>query len=222
MQENHPIVVERRSSREARAYALRQIYDRVLERQPYESERASFKKEEKDFLKGKIGIRRFLKIFCKSDLYLDNFYYATSNPKFIETCFKHLLGRSIRNGGEMRYYINILTKSGVGELITAILDSDEYRKNFGCFTVPYHRENQCHKTPNEYLETSIVEKEHFGQRGWALPALYWHQLGLNCDGGVCLYIGDEPSEVTFHAVQSGVPQEGDELQEELMELLMAL
>ena len=24
-----------------------------------------------------------------------------------------------------------------------------------------------------------------GRRGWSLPTLYWHQLGMDCDTGVC-------------------------------------
>ncbi|NET10511.1 MAG: phycobilisome linker polypeptide [Symploca sp. SIO2B6] len=223
MIDGRSITLDRKSSREAREYALRQIYKQVLERQPYEDEKQSFRQTEKDFLRGKIGVRRFLKTISFSDLYLDTFYYSTSNPKFIETCFKHFLGRSIRDSDEMRFYINILAREGIYHFITSILDSEEYRKCFGCFTVPYYRENQCHKTPNEYLENSVVQHEHFGQRGWSLPTLYWHQLGLNCDGGVCLYVGDEPSDVTYHAVSSAPPPvEKDALQDELMDLLMAL
>ncbi|NEQ99458.1 MAG: phycobilisome linker polypeptide [Cyanothece sp. SIO2G6] len=220
-----PTVLTRESSKAERRQALRQIYIQALERQLYESEKEKFAQLEKDFLRGKIGVRRFLKELAHSNLYLDTFYYSTSNPKFIETCFKHFLGRSIRDNDEMRFYINVLSQSGVYHLITSILDSEEYRKYFGCFTVPYYRENKCHETPNEYLENTVIQHEHFGQRGWSLPTLYWHQLGMNCDGGICLYIDDEPSEKPQYSINA--PAEApshprDELQEELMELLGAL
>ncbi|MEB3232781.1 MAG: phycobilisome rod-core linker polypeptide [Leptolyngbyaceae bacterium] len=220
-----PTVLTRESSNEERESALWQIYAQVLERQPYQFERRELAKFEKDFLKGKMGVRRFLKELGHSRLYLDTFYYSTSNMKFLETCFKHFLGRSIRNAEELRIYCSSLCKSGVHQLILDILDSDEYRKVFGCFTVPYYREERCHETPNEYLENTVVQHEHFGQRGWSLPTLYWHQLGMNCDGGVCLYIDDEPSVKPQYAVDGFVntPKEPrDELQEELMELLGAL
>jgi hypothetical protein len=193
MKNRENIVLDRRSSKEERERALYQIYAQVLERQPYKSERAQLAKAEQDFLRGKLGVRRFLKELAHSQLYLDTFYYSSSNGKFLETCFKHFLGRSIRDQEEMRYYMNLLVRAGVNCLITEILDSEEYRKHFGCFTVPVDQDHQHHYSPKEYIETSAVQNEHFGQRGWSLPALYWHQLGLTCDGGVCMYIEDEPA-----------------------------
>ncbi|MEB3213545.1 MAG: phycobilisome rod-core linker polypeptide [Leptolyngbyaceae bacterium] len=191
MKNREHIVLNRSSSKEEREHALYQIYAQVLERQPYKSEKIKLAKVENEFLRGKIGVRRFLKELGRSELYLDSFYYSTSNAKFLETCFKHFLGRSILDGDEMRFYINLLIRAGVNCLITEILDSEEYRKHFGCFTVPFCRETQSHHSPNEYLETSAVLSEHFGQRGWSLPALYWHQLGLDCEGGVCIYIEND-------------------------------
>ncbi|MEB3232782.1 MAG: phycobilisome rod-core linker polypeptide [Leptolyngbyaceae bacterium] len=222
MERFNPVVLDRHSSKQEREYALWQIYAQVLERQPYEFERKNLFQMEKNFLQGKTGVRRFLKELGHSDLYLNIFYYSASNPKFVETCCKHFLGRSVRDHDEMRFYIKVLSQSGVYQLVTTILDSEEYRKYFGGFTVPYPQREQYKMSPNEYLETTVVQKEHFGRRGWALPALYWHHLGLDCDGGVCLYIGDEPSAATYQTISAPKPQQSEELQEELMDLLMAL
>ncbi len=192
MPNDTPITVNRHSTQDERETALRQIYQQVLERQPYHSERKRLSKLEKDFLKNKIGVRRFLKELGSSDLYLDAFYFQSSNPKFLENCFKHFLGRSIFDAEEMHTYCDILIRLGVTHLINSILDSEEYRKHFGCFTVPYNRTEQRYESPNTYLETTVIRNEHYGQRGWSLPTLYWHQLGMNCDAGTCRY-PDVPS-----------------------------
>jgi len=196
MNNDQPITVNRYSTQDEREAALRQIYHQVLERQPYHSERVRLSKLEHDFLKNKIGVRRFLKELGTSDLYLDAFYYQSSNPKFLENCFKHFLGRSIRNREEMHIYCDILIKSGVTHLINSILDSEEYRKHFGCFTVPYHRKEKQYESPNTYLETNVIRHEHYGRRGWSIPTIYWHQLGMTCDAGVCTY-ADQPSEAAI-------------------------
>ncbi|MEO1148744.1 MAG: phycobilisome rod-core linker polypeptide [Cyanobacteria bacterium J06638_22] len=180
-----PITVSRRSTAEERQIALNQMYRQVLERIPLESERDSLAKLEKDFLKDKIGVRRFLKELGCSDLYLKFFYYSSSNVKFLETCFKHFLGRAIISHEELRHYDRILTQMGVRDMIRAIMDSEEYRKSFGCFTVPYPRQLNRYTSPRAYLESQLVNEEHVGQRGWTMPALYWHQLGYTCVDGVC-------------------------------------
>lgn len=212
----HPsVTVSRRSSPEERQFALTQIYRQVLGRQPYAYERRQLAKAEKDFLKDKIGVRRFLKELGPSEVYLNAFYYPSSNLKFLDWCFKHFMGRAPLNQEEIRTYSDILMQSGVQKLITAILDSEEYRKVFGCFTVPYAREQKCYESPKAYLESSMLNHEHFGQRGWIVPTLYWHQLGLNCDGGVCRH--PEMDEILDPPVSSKAELMG----EELLELLRA-
>lgn len=179
-----PMTVSRFSKLEERQSALTQIYYQALERQPYADERKKLAQIEKDFLKNKIGVRRFLKEFGKSSVYLDAFYYKFSNMKFLELCFKHFLGRALLNS-EMQIYSNILIRQGVSQLITAILDSEEYCKTFGCFTVPYPQQQAYYESPQLYLETHLLNQEHSAQRSSSLPTLYWRQLGLVCQAGVC-------------------------------------
>lgn len=169
-----PVTVSRQSTREEREFALIQIYNQVLERQPFESEREALAKLEKDFLRDKIGVRRFLKEFACSDLYLDTFYFPYPNTKFLEICFKHFLGRAIANHDEMRYYDRILTSLGVKKAIHAILDSEEFRKTFGCFTVPYARPKGVYESPKAFLETQWLGEEHICQQRHTTPSLYWH------------------------------------------------
>jgi hypothetical protein len=170
---------------EERQTALTQIYYQVLERQPYAYERKLLAQAEKDFLRDKIGVRRFLKELGNSEVYLNAFYHKSSNLKFLELCFKHFMGRAWANEDEMKQYCNILMTCGVSGLITTILDSEEYRKVFGCFTVPYARKKTYYPSPKAYLQTETLNHEHFGQRGWIVPTMIWHHLGLNCDAGVC-------------------------------------
>jgi phycoerythrin-associated linker protein len=210
-----PVTVSRRSSQEERQFALNQIYQQVLERQPYIHEKKALAKLERDFLNDKIGVRRFLKELGRSQVYLDSFYHCASNMKFLERCFKHFMGRAPLNSEEFALYMDILMHQGVEQFITKLLDSEEYCKNFGCFTVPYPRQQACYASPKAYWESTKLAHEHWGQRGHSVPTLYWHQLGLNCDAGVC---HPEAHEV----LNPPVSQQAEALQEELQEILRLL
>lgn len=210
-----PVIVSRRSSLEERQAALYQIYRQVLERQPYSFERQTLARAEKDFLADKIGVRRFLKELGHSEVYLSAFYYPASNLKFLEWCFKHFMGRAPIDQDEIRLYCDILMRKGVKSVITAILDSEEYRKVFGCFTVPYPHEQQHYPSPKSYLETQILNHEYVEQRGHVVPTIYWHELGLNCDAGVC-------SHPEANEVLDATSPTGEMLQEQLLALIKAL
>lgn len=139
MNDTRIITLARNSTPEERQIALRQIYSQVLERQPYESERKMLASQEKDFLSGKLGIRHFLQALGNSSVYLDIFLYSRHNLKFIESCFKHFLGRAPMNRAEFEMYADILMKHGVSKVISGMTGSEEYRKTFGQFTVPHAR-----------------------------------------------------------------------------------
>jgi phycoerythrin-associated linker protein len=177
--------VSRESAREERQNALYQIYAQVLERQPYAYEHKQLAQAEKDFLRNKIGVKRFLRILGHSDVYLDEFYHNSSNPKFIELCFKHFMGRAPKDQEEMHTYCDILMREGAKELITALLDSEEYRKHFGCFTVPHAWAEDVYPSPKTYWETEVLLHELHGRRGSKLPTMLWHDLHMNCDMGSC-------------------------------------
>lgn len=185
MNADQPVVVNRHSTPAERQVALWQIYAQVLERQPYAYERQQLAKAEKDFLSDKIGVRRFLRELGQSQVYLNSFYHNCSNLKFLELCCKHFLGRAPIDQEEIQLYCEILMHKGATKLITAMLDSEEYRKAFGCFTVPYARTERYYSSPKAYIESHLLNHEHIGQRGRSIPTIYWHQLGLNCDAGVC-------------------------------------
>lgn len=179
------VVVSRQSPREERQAALHQIYLQVLERQPYQYERKILARAEEDFLRDKIGVRRFLKILGHSEVYLNEFYYKSSNLKFLELCFKHFMGRAPRDHAEVRIYCDILMREGVELLITRMIDSEEYRNHFGCFTVPHPCQEDKYASPKAFLESQMLLHELYGRRGWIVPTMTWHELQLDCDGGQC-------------------------------------
>lgn len=172
------------ASAEERSLLIRQIYQQILERQPYIAERRQLADLETSFIKGKIGVRHFLKTLALCPIYLEHFYENSSNLKFIENAFKHFLGRSPQDEEEIRIYDELLVRQGVGVMISALVDSEEYRQAFGSFTVPHWRKGK-HESPSAYLENKLLEKEHAGQRGWVIPTIYWHELHLDCYAGHC-------------------------------------
>lgn len=180
------VTISRSSSPEDREVVLTKIYTQVLERQPYYWERQKYLAEiEKQFIKGKLGIRHFLKQLAVAPVYLESFYEKSSNVKFIENAFKHFLGRAPRDEREIRACDQILVSQGVKAMVAVLIDSDEYRKLFGSFTVPYWQSDRAYDCPNDYLESQFLQEEHAGDRGWAVPTLYWHELHLDCTGGIC-------------------------------------
>lgn len=180
-----PTTIARNTPRADREETLRQIYAQVLERQPYTYERRELAKEERDFLSGKLGVRHFLAALCQSSVYLNEFYYPCSNLKFLEWTCKHLLGRAPIDGHEVSRYTDILLHRGIASLLKELLGSEEYRKAFGCFTVPQPRRPKFYPSTRNYLQSEVITHERYGQRGRSIPALHWQQLGLNCDGGTC-------------------------------------
>ena len=179
------ITVSRQSPGEERQAALYRIYAQVLERQPYGFERKQLAKIETEFLRNKIGVKRFLRELGHSEVYLNEFYYNSSNPKFIELCFKHFMGRAPMDQGEMRFYCDILMRNGVKAMITALLDSEEYIKHFGCFTVPHAWAENSYPSTQTFWETDVLLHELHGRRGRIVPTMTWHNLQMNCDGGTC-------------------------------------
>jgi hypothetical protein len=176
-----------------RQNALAQIYTQVLERQPYEFERKEIAHLEQDFLSGKVDVRHFLGGLVVSDLYLDSFYHDSSNLKFMELSFKHLLGRTLHDKEEISIFTEVLTKQGTGAFFHKIFDSDEYRKAFGCHTVPYSRDMKFYESPRNYLQSDLIQHEHIGQHGKSVPTLYWQELGMDCKTGTCVMPDDSSS-----------------------------
>ena len=209
MDTHTPITIDRKSTEIDRQTALRQIYAQVLERQPYEYERKEIAKLEKDFLKGKLGVKHFIGELVMSSVYLNSFYRDCSNLKFVEWSFKHLLGRAIQGHEEVAKYMDLLMMKGVSTFFLEILGSEEYRKAFGSFTIPYARDVKFYDSPRNYLQTDLLQHEHVGQRGKVIPTIYWQQLGMDCETGTCV-IPEEmmhDPEAMSHSVHSATDRQ---------------
>lgn len=223
-----PVTIDRKSAETERQNALNQIYTQILERQPYEFERKEIAKIEKDFLKGKLGVRHFIGELVMSSVYLKSFYQDCSNLKFVEWSFKHLLGRALQGKEEIATYMNLLMMEGVSAFVHEILGSEEYRKAFGCFTVPYARDVKFYDSPRNYLQTNLLQHEHVGQRGKVIPTIYWQQLGMDCETGTCVMpdptkkSGSQTTHQTMSQKNRGNEPISRSLNEEIEELLQML
>jgi hypothetical protein len=88
---------------------------------------------------GSISVREFVRILAKSELYKERFFLNTSNNRFIELNFKHLLGRAPYSQSEIVSHFDLYHSKGYDAEIDSYLDSDEYRETFGEWIVPYFR-----------------------------------------------------------------------------------
>ncbi len=215
------ITIDRHSTKEQREVALKAIYHQILERQPYDSEHHLLAKIEKEFLNGRLGVRHFIGELTNSEVYLNQFYENTSNSKFIESCMKHLLGRVAKDNDEVRHYADMLMRHGASHFIHDILGSEEYRKAFGCFTVPFPREHKFYDSPRNYMQSNLVNHEHFGQRGKGIPTIYWQALGLDCETGECV-VPDHGAVTQSNQVPSAAPANDHRSNETEIEALLQM
>ncbi|AGY60543.1 phycobilisome rod-core linker polypeptide [Gloeobacter kilaueensis] len=88
---------------------------------------------------GSISVREFVRLLAKSELYKSRFFHSTSNNRFIELTFKHLLGRAPYNQSEIAQHLDRYQKAGYDAEIDSYIDSEEYRQLFGEDIVPYYR-----------------------------------------------------------------------------------
>lgn len=87
----------------------------------------------------KISVREFVNIVAKSELYQSLFFNSSSQYRFIELNFKHLLGRPPADQAEISEHVRIYNEQGYDAEIDSYIDSNEYQQNFGENIVPYVR-----------------------------------------------------------------------------------
>lgn len=86
-----------------------------------------------------ISVRDFIRGLAKSDAFRNLVVETNSNYRVVELCLKRLLGRSPYNKDEeIAWSIKIATL-GWGSFVDTLIDSEEYRSNFGDNTVPFQR-----------------------------------------------------------------------------------
>ncbi|MDZ8095423.1 MAG: phycobilisome rod-core linker polypeptide [Nostoc sp. DedQUE05] len=87
----------------------------------------------------KISVREFVNMVAKSELYQSLFFNSSSQYRFIELNFKHLLGRPPADQAEISEHVRIYNEQGYDAEIDSYIDSNEYQQNFGENIVPYVR-----------------------------------------------------------------------------------
>jgi phycobilisome core-membrane linker protein len=88
---------------------------------------------------GEISTKEFIRRLGKSPLYRKQFYEPFINSRALELAFRHFLGRGPSSREEVQKYFSIVSSGGLGALVDALVDSQEYSDYFGEETVPYIR-----------------------------------------------------------------------------------
>jgi phycoerythrin-associated linker protein len=94
---------------------------------------------ESDLRNGNITVRGFVARVAKSDLYRTRFFETSSQYRFIELNFKHLLGRAPQEQSEIAEHVLIYNVHDYEAEIDSYIYSEEYESNFGENVVPYPR-----------------------------------------------------------------------------------
>jgi len=115
--------------------AYRQVFERDITR-AYSLGISDLESKVKN---GEISMKEFIRRVGKSPLYRKNFYDRYVNSRVVELATRHFLGRGLSSREEFTKYFAIVSKGGLGALVDALVDSQEYSDYFGEETVPYLR-----------------------------------------------------------------------------------
>ena len=117
---------------------IRGVYKQVLGNE-YIMESQRLDSAEALLRNGSVNVREFVRIVAKSPLYQSLFFHSSSQNRFIELNFKHLLGRAPLDQAEIDEHVLIYREQGYDAEIDSYLDSNEYIDSFGEDIVPYPR-----------------------------------------------------------------------------------
>ena len=115
--------------------AYRQIFERDITR-AYSQSISDLESKVKN---GDISMKEFVRRLGKSPLYRKQFFEPFINSRALELAFRHFLGRGPSSREEVQKYFSIVSSGGLGALIDALVDSQEYSDYFGEETVRYLR-----------------------------------------------------------------------------------
>jgi phycobilisome rod-core linker protein len=86
-----------------------------------------------------ISVREFIRGLGKSETYRELVADTNSNYRLVDLTFKRFLGRASYSQAEQIAWSIVIATKGLHGFIDAVVDSDEYRHNFGDEIVPYQR-----------------------------------------------------------------------------------
>ena len=115
---------------------------------------------ERKLRNGDITIKEFTRNICKSTIYRNFYFENISQYKSIKLRYKHILGRPIKNQGELNQSCNIINKLGFEAHVDFLIDSEEYDYAFGQDIVPYIRSwnSQIGFKTTCFLETTSLSR----------------------------------------------------------------
>lgn len=116
------------------AAAYRQIFN---EQQMLASHRQ--KALESQLRIGQITVKEFIRGLATSDSFRRLLYDSNNNYRFVQICIQRILGRDVYSDREKLAWSIVLATKGLHGFIDDLLESAEYRQNFGNDTVPYQR-----------------------------------------------------------------------------------
>ena len=117
---------------------IRAAYKQVLGNQ-HVMESESLTTAEAMLRNGDIGVRGFVRMVAKSELYRSLFFNSSSQYRFIELNCKHFLGRAPLDQAEISEHVRLYNEGGYEAEIDSYIDSVEYMESFGESIVPYAR-----------------------------------------------------------------------------------
>ncbi|MGL5032314.1 MAG: phycobilisome rod-core linker polypeptide, partial [Microcystaceae cyanobacterium] len=118
---------------------IKAAYRQVFERDITRAYGQSISDLESKVRNGEISTKEFIRRLGKSPLYRKQFYEPFINSRALELAFRHFLGRGPSSREEVQKYFSIVSSGGLGALVDALVDSQEYSDYFGEETVPYLR-----------------------------------------------------------------------------------
>jgi phycobilisome core-membrane linker protein len=119
--------------------AVKAAYRQVFERDITRAYSLSVSDLESKVKNNEISMKEFIRRLAKSPLYRKNFFEPYINSRALELAFRHILGRGPSSREEVQKYFSIVSDKGLGGLVDALIDSQEYADYFGEETVPYLR-----------------------------------------------------------------------------------
>jgi len=113
-----------------------------------------------------ISVREFIRGLGKSEVYREQIAELNSNYRVVELTVQRFLGRPSYGKQEQIAWSIVIATKGLHGFIDAIVDSDEYRSNFGDDIVPYQRRrmearpfNLVNPRYNDYWRGRLLERE---------------------------------------------------------------
>ncbi len=86
-----------------------------------------------------INVRDFIRGLGKSEVYREEVAQTNSNYRLVDISFKRFLGRASYGQDEQISWSIVIATKGLHGFIDVLVDSEEYRQNFGDDIVPFQR-----------------------------------------------------------------------------------